>query len=922
MMKKFYLIILSFILCLSFSVFAQENVTLPSDLRNQLQNQQQNYYQNYLTVVGLDKPFITDNIEYAMVEAQLGNQLAEKMAKSAIDQQLNLISQTPPNNQSTPSDINQFVVQTAISIKFFSYAYALWHNPRYLVAAQALDNKLMGFLKLPDCLYVTTVQLNSQLQQLYPSSKFIDKNSYTRQIGLVSNAVSYLYMVTGNKKYLDQATNIMQWVINNRNLSNSSFCNDILNSGNLYLSNNLALGKSLLSLYQASSDRNYLTLAQQKLLFINQNFNTPKNIGFFEKNKSAKNNVVNNNIDRDDNAQLARFANLLYYYTGNEMDKNIANQAMLYLIQPDNAKQLPVATVLLADKEISQQPLHLTIVGSKNDVQAQQLYAASLAYPSLYKRIEWYDKDEGPLPNNDIKYPDISKAAVFICTQQRCSLPLLNPAEIPTAINEITHYKPLWNETSYNAINQETIANHQNILNTFNKNLPSNPNILNFTQSTHPLSAQEKATLLLKNNNWFLIVPAFFVFGLLLAFTPCVLPMVPILVSIIAGQGKTLTTRKAFLLSLTYVLTMSVTYACAGVLAGYAGSYVQAFLQNAWVLIVFSVIFVLLALSLFGFYELRMPNVWHTKLHEFSNKHEGGTYFGVAMMGFFATLIVSPCVTAPLIGVLSYIGNTGNMLVGGVALFVMGLGMGLPLIIVGTGGGKFLPKSGSWLHIIKVFLGLLLLCVSIWMLSRIVSDAISIILVSILVVGTAVYTSTLAIKNRGKYSKIWQAISIIFFIYGLALFIGVLMGNASLFQPLKMKQISVDHHQAITKISFNYVKNMADLQTKLADAKSQHKPVFLDFYADWCVSCKMMDRFVLTDPKVIDLLQNFVILRVDMTANSADDIAIAKHFNMIGPPVVIFFDENGQQVQPAIVGEVTTHVLTQRLQQLTSSLIQ
>ncbi len=464
-----------------------------------------------------------------------------------------------------------------------------------------------------------------------------------------------------------------------------------------------------------------------------------------------------------------------------------------------------------------------------------------------------------------------------------------------------------------------TATNSPSISNSLNRNPPSTTTVTSVARSTEIISEQDKATLLLKNNNWFFIIPGFFIFGLLLAFTPCVLPMVPILVSIIAGQGKLLTTRKAFALSLTYVLAMSFTYASAGVLAGYAGSYVQAFFQNEWVITIFSLIFILLALSLFGFYELQIPHRWQHKITEYSNKQIGGTYLGVAIMGFLATLIVSPCVTAPLVGVLSYIGNTGNMLVGGVALFVMGLGMGLPLIIVGIGGGKLLPKSGSWLNVIKVIVGILLLGVAIWMLSRIVSDQTTIVLISILVIGSSIYSGRLSLKYHGIANKLLQVTSIILFLYGLALFIGVLMGNISLLQPLKMKQVTATQNQTDIKISFYYVKNVNDLQAQLMNAKNLHKPVFLDFYADWCVSCKMMDRYVLTDQKVKELLQSFVLLRADMTANTADDIALAKHFNMIGPPVVIFFDANGKQIQPAMVGEISTKDLTQRLQQVLES---
>ena len=918
-----YVVFLVISFCFNSCAFAQDssltiNSALSHSLRDALESQQQTLYTNNLNINNADEPFNSDTVEYAMLEAQSGNKAAEKMARDILTRQLALLSKQPAMNTLNEADKNNKIESQAELMRIFSQAYALWRDPQYLLAAQQINENLRGFLNIPECLLLGANQIPSAQHQQKLSSELIDKHVFTRQMGILSNALAHLYMVTGDTKYLKQATNAVQWIIDNRNLSSGGFCHDVESAGNLYLDDNLAMGKSFLTLYQATANRNYLTLAQQTALFINKNFaNTTNNDGFISMVSAQNNLTYAANIDRQENAQLARFANLLYYYTGQDIDKKIAVQAMNYLIKPSIVNQMPIATILLTDKELSQEPLNLTIVGGKKDPQAQALYLAALAFPSQYKHIEWWDKSEHPLLNNIVVYPALSKAAAFVCTQHRCSLPEFNPAEIPALIDAIEHFVPLWSEASFDVFGNPTGVSSTTILSTFNKNLPAVNDVgVSVAKPLIIISTQDRATMLLQNDNWFFIIPGFFIFGLLLAFTPCVLPMVPILVSIIAGQGKTLTTHKAFTLSLTYVLAMSLTYAGAGVLAGYAGSYVQAFLQNAWVLIIFSVIFVLLSLSLFGFYELRMPNGWHHKLTEYSNRQTGGTYVGVAIMGFFATLIVSPCVTAPLIGVLSYIGNTGNMVVGGIALFVMGLGMGLPLMVVGTGGGKLLPKSGHWLNTIKVFLGILLLGVAIWMLSRIISDELVVMLVSILMMGTSIYTGFLSVKYRGLGAKFWQVFSIVSLMYGLALSIGVLMGNASLFQPLKMKQVNMITNPVVAKVSFNYVKNISDLQAKLTIAKLHHKPVFLDFYADWCVSCKMMDRYVLTDPTVIQLLQNFVLLRADMTKNNADDIALAKHFNMIGPPVIIFFDAKGQQIKPAIVGEANSKDLIQRLKQI------
>ncbi len=392
--------------------------------------------------------------------------------------------------------------------------------------------------------------------------------------------------------------------------------------------------------------------------------------------------------------------------------------------------------------------------------------------------------------------------------------------------------------------------------------------------------------------------------------------MIPILTGIIAGQGKTLTTRKAFLLSLTYVLAMSVTYAAAGVLAAMAGSYVQVFLQNPWVLAIFSIIFVLLALSLFGFYELQLPARWQEHLTSISNRQTGGTYVGVAIMGCLATLIVSPCVTAPLIGVLSYIARTGDVILGGSALFVMGLGMGIPLIIVGTCGGNLLPRAGTWLNTIKVFLGILLLAVAVWMVSRIVPDIITMFLWAFLVIGTAIYMGALSKAKDGTFGKLWKGCSLILLVYGLSLMVGGMMGNTNPLEPLKVSTFIGNKNIFNTEPTFQPVTNLTDLQQDLNKASTQHKPVLLDFYADWCVSCKEMAKYTFTDNNVQNLMQQFVLLRADMTANNKEDQALAQHFNVIGPPVIIFFTADGKKSSISVVGEMGPQEFAQQLQQV------
>lgn len=419
------------------------------------------------------------------------------------------------------------------------------------------------------------------------------------------------------------------------------------------------------------------------------------------------------------------------------------------------------------------------------------------------------------------------------------------------------------------------------------------------------LMEQDKITQLLAGPNRILILLGFLGFGFLLAFTPCVLPMIPILSSIIVGQGKSITIPRAFTLSLTYVLAMAVTYAGAGVLAGLAGSYVQAFLQNAWVIAIFSAVFVLLALSLFGFYELRMPHFLHHHVTTLSNKQASGNYVGVAIMGCLATLIVSPCVTAPLIGALSYIGKTGNAVFGGTALFAMGLGMGIPLLIIGTLGGEFLPKAGGWMDVIKAIFGVLMLAIAIMLISRIISPHITMLLWAGLFIITAIYMGALTSRPRRHGGKLWKAISLILLVYGFLLLVGATMSNTDPLQPLAIKQ-AIQVANAPQAEPFQIITNMDDMQQALSKAKAEGKPVMLDFYADWCLACKEMDNNVFPDPAVQRKLSKYVLLRADVTANDADTTAIEKYFGVIAPPTILFFDANGQEIPNSrIVGEVS-----------------
>jgi thiol:disulfide interchange protein DsbD len=412
-----------------------------------------------------------------------------------------------------------------------------------------------------------------------------------------------------------------------------------------------------------------------------------------------------------------------------------------------------------------------------------------------------------------------------------------------------------------------------------------------------PVSEQDRIAQVLAGGNLWLIVPAFFGFGLLLAFTPCVFPMIPILSGIIAGQGAGITTRKAFVLSVVYVLAMALTYTVAGVLAGLFGANLQAAFQDPWILSLFALVFVALALSMFGFYELQLPSSLQSKLTEISNKQEGGTLAGVAIMGFLSALIVGPCVAPPLFGALIYISQTGDAMLGGVALFALSLGMGAPLIAIGTSAGKLLPRAGAWMDTVKAVFGVLLLAVAILLLERIIPAAAAMLLWGLLLICSAVYMGALTQLQSGSsgWSKLWKGLGVFLLVYGTLMVVGAAAGGKDTVQPLRGLAMggagAAQEHAA-----FKRVKTVADLDREVAAAAAAGKPVMLDFYADWCVACKELERYTFSDPEVIAEMQRFVLLQADVTANDAQDQALMQgRFGIPGPPAILFFDTEGQE---------------------------
>ncbi|WP_242470247.1 protein-disulfide reductase DsbD [Allochromatium vinosum] len=419
------------------------------------------------------------------------------------------------------------------------------------------------------------------------------------------------------------------------------------------------------------------------------------------------------------------------------------------------------------------------------------------------------------------------------------------------------------------------------------------------SESAPPVSEQDRIAAVLAGEGLWVIIAVFFGFGLLLAFTPCVFPMIPILSGIIAGQGAGLTTRKAFVLSLVYVLAMALTYTVVGVLAGLFGANLQAVFQNPWILTAFALVFVGLALSMFGFYELQLPSGLQTKLAELSNRQEGGTLIGVAIMGLLSALIVGPCVAPPLFGALIYISQTGDALLGGLALFALSLGMGAPLIVIGTSAGRYLPRAGVWMDAVKAVFGVALLGVAILMLERLLPPAVAMLLWALLLICSAVYMGALTQlqPDANGWSKLWKGLGLVLLIYGALMLVGAAAGGRDTLQPLRGLLPTGGVAGNAEHVVFKRIKSVADLERELALAQASDQPVLLDFYADWCVSCKEMERYTFSDPTVIAEMNRFVRLQADVTANDDEDRALIQgRFGLPGPPAILFFDRTGQEL--------------------------
>lgn len=413
----------------------------------------------------------------------------------------------------------------------------------------------------------------------------------------------------------------------------------------------------------------------------------------------------------------------------------------------------------------------------------------------------------------------------------------------------------------------------------------------------------------------------FFIAGIGLSFTPCVLPMFPILSSLILGNQQ-LSRRRVLSLSFSYIISMSLTFAIAGTLMGLFGASLnlQAKLQSPWFLVPMAGLFVILALSMFGFYELQLPSTIRDKLN--NNSTGSGKISGAIAMGVISALVVSPCVSAPLAGALIYISTTGDAIYGGLTLFALGLGMGIPLLLLAVGGRQLLPKAGNWMNNIKAFFGVLLLGVSIWMMERIAPPSVSLFLWGSLAIGYAVFLGALNFAPKTGLKQASQAFGLVLLIYGTCLIVGSAMGNYNPLKPLASKSLirATENTSAQQLLPFTKVTTLAELNKLLDQASNNNQSAMIDVYADWCISCKIMERNVFPDPLIAPELKKLALIKLDITENTREHGEFLNNYQLFGPPALLFFDEHGKEMQNIRTqGDVSVSQLKTRLDRFQGS---
>jgi len=420
------------------------------------------------------------------------------------------------------------------------------------------------------------------------------------------------------------------------------------------------------------------------------------------------------------------------------------------------------------------------------------------------------------------------------------------------------------------------------------------------------LSEDQSIANELSSKNFFISLATFFGYGLLLSLTPCVFPMIPILSSIIVSKGGSLNAKKGFMLSLVYVVAMSLAYALAGVGASLLGFGIAGALQNIYVLGVFAVIFVILSFSMFGFYDIKLPSKFENLISKKSQNSSG--LIGVFIMGFASALIVSPCVAAPLAGALLYIAQSGDAIYGSIMLFVMGLGMGAPLLVIGLSSGKLLPRPGGWMDEVKKLFGFLMLIMAVWILARVLGAFFELLGYGVIGVFAAIYLGAFEAANSG-WAKFKKALCVLAFIYSLMLIIGAFLGSKDAFSPLSGLNLAKNE----SELNFKQARNLNELNEMI---KSSNEPVLVDFYADWCASCKEIEHITFKDASVKNALAKFTLIRIDVTSGGAQNDEMLRNFGLIDPPALLLFKGGEEQKSLRTIGFINAKNFLAKLEKI------
>ncbi len=883
---------------------------LPDTLREQLEKKQFSMFEN---INDTNQAVDLSTIEYALTLSLPEEKLAQAWINTGLKTKLTLLDPVWGGvylgTKNGMMHYEKATIGQGDLLMILSLAYSYWHDPSYLDAAKHLVNYANNFLLSPEGAYYAGqsayTSLTEQTAAYYQSDNqqrrkmgvpLVDKHIFPYANGVLINGLLYYYMVSMDHTALQNAQKATQSIIDHLSIPGGGFRHEKIDNSAIYLNDTLTMGNAFLTLYKVTAENGYLNRAVDAARFIDKYFpNSEGKPGYLTSLSLSGNSSGPSQLDANENANIVRFTTLLFHYTGEGFLQKMQMNALKYLMVPDVVTNNSPTLALMAEYRIAKNPIHVAIVGAKGDPQAKMLFETALANSILYTRLDWWDKKEGPLMNSTVTYPVTNQAAAFVCHGFQCSFPLYHSQDLLAILQKINEPR-------------ESMPTHAIV--------ESKGTMIQSNVATDDSSSAEK---LLCKQNWIFIIIGFLGFGLLLSFTPCILPLVPIMASIIVGQTIGVKKEKTFLLCLSYVLSMSLTYCVLGLIAGAFGVYLQVYMQSRSIIIFFSLLFLLLALSMLDAFELKLPNCVLQKVNKWSNLQKGGSYYGVMIMGCLSTLIISPCVSAPLAGVLSYITKTGDYVLGAVGLFFMSFGMGIPLLIISVCSKNILQKASEWNNQIKAFFGLILLGVSIWIASRVFSTTVSMMLWSALIIFSAIYVGIYNTNVQSLIEKFWKTLTIMAFVYGIALFLNALLINSDLYRLVESTQRSISDVPSLLSTPHSKdIKNMTELDQALNEAKISHRPVLLDFSAAWCTACVAMDKNVLHNQLIIPLLKKFLYLHVDLTNVDKDSMSLAHHFNVIAPPMVLFFDSTGQLLNLRVTGEIDVDRFQAVLQQVLS----